>query len=438
MSDLIQTDPAFFLELVKQLPVDQLLQEINDRYDETTLVSKSGQISRSTMSLDYQNTPCVESRAEDIRVGRWYMNVHRGNVANLAFPPNNPKMVQILIAKAAMQKRCEIQLNHAQLSVQANRRYAISFRARADGPRCLCFGCARAEIPWDGLGVYEEIWLTAEWQNFEKVFVATADEDNARLLFDLGESNISVELSEVALRSLPERKTVSGHTKTLSNPFGLDRLPGISYIICATPRSGSNLLCEALSTTGMAGKPTEHFISWGRAVHAPEKLKSDVATSRNLTSGAYMRELFDEGTTANGVFGTKTMWRDFEVVIDKLKTLVECQNRPTQEVLDAVFPNLHYIYISRKDKVRQAVSLAKAAQSEEWELRGTKSHAETARKGNLVYDFDEISECHAQILEQEKAWEAYFDEASITPYRVIYETFIDSYEQTILDILTYY
>ncbi|HKF37998.1 MAG TPA: Stf0 family sulfotransferase, partial [Ktedonobacteraceae bacterium] len=32
-----------------------------------------------------------------------------------------------------------------------------------------------------------------------------------------------------------------------------------SYLTCATPRSGSTLLCEALSNTGLAGYPKEYF-----------------------------------------------------------------------------------------------------------------------------------------------------------------------------------
>ena len=32
-----------------------------------------------------------------------------------------------------------------------------------------------------------------------------------------------------------------------------------SYLICATQRSGSYLLCEALKNTGIAGKPEEYF-----------------------------------------------------------------------------------------------------------------------------------------------------------------------------------
>ena len=35
--------------------------------------------------------------------------------------------------------------------------------------------------------------------------------------------------------------------------------PALSYLICATPRSGSTLLCSALEDTGIAGHPEEHF-----------------------------------------------------------------------------------------------------------------------------------------------------------------------------------
>ena len=33
----------------------------------------------------------------------------------------------------------------------------------------------------------------------------------------------------------------------------------LSYLICATPRSGSTLLCAALGDAGLAGHPEEHF-----------------------------------------------------------------------------------------------------------------------------------------------------------------------------------
>jgi LPS sulfotransferase NodH len=36
-------------------------------------------------------------------------------------------------------------------------------------------------------------------------------------------------------------------------------VPRRSYLVCATPRSGSTLLCETLEQTGIAGRPREYF-----------------------------------------------------------------------------------------------------------------------------------------------------------------------------------
>jgi trehalose 2-sulfotransferase len=35
--------------------------------------------------------------------------------------------------------------------------------------------------------------------------------------------------------------------------------PVRSYLVCATPRSGSTLVCQALKGTGVAGRPEEYF-----------------------------------------------------------------------------------------------------------------------------------------------------------------------------------
>src|ERR1700749_1121749 len=39
----------------------------------------------------------------------------------------------------------------------------------------------------------------------------------------------------------------------------VDRGTFQAYLVCATPRSGSTLLCEMLRDTGLAGRPLEHF-----------------------------------------------------------------------------------------------------------------------------------------------------------------------------------
>src|SRR5215813_14914056 len=76
--------------------------------------------------------------------------------------------------------------------------------------------------------------------------------------------------------------------------------PHTSYLIMATPRSGSYLLCEGLIRTRLAGNPTEYF--------GPMQTQ---AIMQHLGTSNY-KECLDwiiaQGTTPNGVFGGKDIW----------------------------------------------------------------------------------------------------------------------------------
>lgn len=133
---------------------------------------------------------------------KWLFRVAGGNIASLIFPPDIPDMVRIAIKKVETKNSFDIQLNMPRLKVKSKHCYAVVFRARADSQRNIIVGFAKAYESWDNLGLYKNIELKAEWQNYDIEFVATADDDNARIHFDIGDSDISVELSSVSLRSL--------------------------------------------------------------------------------------------------------------------------------------------------------------------------------------------------------------------------------------------
>ncbi len=136
------------------------------------------------------------------------LRVAEGNEAHLVFPPDNPDMVRIAITKAETKTSYDIQLNQPRLKVKRGHRYLVNFLARADSLRNICFGFAKGHAPWTNLGLYSQIEVTPEWQSFETLFIATEDEDNARIHFDVGNSDVSVELSSVSLRSLSEGRFV--------------------------------------------------------------------------------------------------------------------------------------------------------------------------------------------------------------------------------------
>jgi hypothetical protein len=140
---------------------------------------------------------------EDPRARKWRLRTYEGNIAELLFPPEHSEMVRVEIYKTKTDVPWHIQLNQPQHTVEADGHYAVRFRARADRPRQMVVAFAENHPPWMALGFRKTVQLTTEWQTFDEAFVATVADDNARIHFDLGGSNISVEVSDVVLRSLP-------------------------------------------------------------------------------------------------------------------------------------------------------------------------------------------------------------------------------------------
>lgn len=155
-----------------------------------------------------RSVPADRIQKLDTREIKWCLRVAGGSFANLVFPSTNPEMVRIAIEKAGAGPSFNIQLNMPHLKAKSGHRYSINFRARADNPRNIIVGFSRAHDPWDNLGLYRNIELNTACQNFDIEFVATADENNARIHFDVGESKVPVELSEVVLCSLPDGEII--------------------------------------------------------------------------------------------------------------------------------------------------------------------------------------------------------------------------------------
>lgn len=144
----------------------------------------------------------ISNPSDEDRENKWRMQVSPGNVAYLVFPRETQDVVRIAITKAATAHPWHIQLNQDQISVKVRQRYVLTFRAKADRVRNIAAAVSLQHEPWF-LGLYKTIGLTQEWQTFELEFNATENDDNARIHFDVGGNAASVELSGVALRTVP-------------------------------------------------------------------------------------------------------------------------------------------------------------------------------------------------------------------------------------------
>jgi LPS sulfotransferase NodH len=124
--------------------------------------------------------------------------------------------------------------------------------------------------------------------------------------------------------------------------------PHTSYLICATPRSGSSLLAEALGSTNIAGRPKEYFLP---EEHPDWSKRWETTSYIGQPSGA-----IDVGMTPNGVFGAKIMWTNFFSLIASMRRITGDNHGQAHTLVSEFFPNLRYVWITRRDKVRQAVS----------------------------------------------------------------------------------
>ena len=178
--------------------------------------------------------------------------------------------------------------------------------------------------------------------------------------------------------------------------------PRRSYTIWFSQRTGSTLLCSALEDTGVAGKPAELFnIETGTDLLAHFSAE---------TPEILQQKIWDRGATANGVLGLKQgFWEPhMSYLIDAFRTFPGGADKSQAEVWENAFPNGKHIFMTRRNKVRLAVSWWKAIQSEEWHRKrgGTPSHKDISD----TYHFDAINHLLEQSVLREAGIQAFFTE----------------------------
>src|SRR5215213_901135 len=232
-----------------------------------------------------------------------------------------------------------------------------------------------------------------------------------------------------------------------------------SYLVCATPRSGSTLLCHLLTQTGIAGRPEEYFEAlrhsgiprrpteyFDRERHANiiERL-----AFREMPDGEqpqpnplwrpesydrYLDWVLERGTSANGVFGAKLMWGYLGDFADLLRGIEGNAGRAVPDLLGRVFPDLRYVQITRQDKVRQAVSLWKAVQTQAWRRDASAEHDPDREP---VFSFRAINYLVRLLTAHDASWDAYFLGLGHQPLTLTYEELAEAHQPVIRRVLTH-
>ena len=253
-------------------------------------------------------------------------------------------------------------------------------------------------------------------------------------------------------------------------------MPERSYIVCATPRSGSTLVCQALRETGIAGRPEEYFEALrhsgrprrpeeyfhgleDRSVldHLGERAEDFDPPPRsplwNRTAyDRFLEWVFETGTTPNGVFGTKMMWDYFGDFVSLLRNVPKYRDLPLADLLPTVFPDVTFIRVVRANKVRQAVSLWKAVQTAAWrqeepdapQLASMPEDSDSSpsyrdfvkeHRPPLRFHYRAIAHLLKRTIEHEAAWDAFFEHVRIRPMLLLYENFAADYTNSTISVL---
>lgn len=187
-----------------------------------------------------------------------------------------------------------------------------------------------------------------------------------------------------------------------------------SYLLCATPRSGSTLLCGLLESSGVAGHPASYFDRRILDVNAASWQVARPADGR--IDEAYVRQTLIAGRTPNGVFGGRVMAVTRPELVDDLAA---ASSGPTADLdlLTEHLGRLRFVHLRRRDVVAQAVSWAKSEQTHFW--HPGEEIAPGAQDPH--YDEDLIGQLVTKIEKFETQWTTWFAAQDIRPLEVAYE-----------------
>ncbi|WP_321965429.1 Stf0 family sulfotransferase [Paraburkholderia sp. J7] len=224
-------------------------------------------------------------------------------------------------------------------------------------------------------------------------------------------------------------------------PDKMEAVPGVpwiaptaTYVICTNPRSGSWLLSEGLTSTSLAGKPREWFNILEEQQH---RARWRMDTSTDLSFAKYLNIARAESTTSNGISGIKLHFYQLAELPRKMDAFGSLHDLAAPNLMTALFPRAKYVWLTRRDKVRQAISFVLAARTGEWWSMDGAATPNTGEGRNTDPEYDPyaIARREQALVENDSKWRCYFEENHIAPLIIYYEDLVSDYPGTIRSVL---
>lgn len=189
-----------------------------------------------------------------------------------------------------------------------------------------------------------------------------------------------------------------------------------SCFLCTTWRSGSTFLGDAVRSVADLDLSRERFY-----LNPQQASLGAVLRGRSLL--AFLDHLVDGEANRQGIFGTKVMWADFLPVLRRLRRIPDFRGGSDLDILRAVFPAPTFLFLTRTDKLRQAISFYRAAGSRVWHRddRGHLYVTPRPARSEPEYDRPALEAALERIGRSEQAWRGFFRSNAIEPLHLTYE-----------------
>lgn len=200
----------------------------------------------------------------------------------------------------------------------------------------------------------------------------------------------------------------------------------LTVIICSVPRSGSTLLARSLEATELFGNPREYF---------NEVLHPDYKKIQDKYIVDYMQDVYLKTRSNNGNWGFKIHYPDMKKLIFRIpkKYNVQC----FKSLIKTFFPISKIIFISRKNKIRQAISGVIAQQTHVFNIESLMEFDSFQHAQRLIYRSNNIKRGIINYLRQEQRWVRTFKGERIKYKTIWYEDYCKNYRMKMMNILKY-
>ena len=189
-------------------------------------------------------------------------------------------------------------------------------------------------------------------------------------------------------------KAVGRWKQRIAISLGLRPAPADrGYMILATPRSGSNYLCQLLASTGKLGNPLEFLNMAGGERYADP--------DRSPKPRRQLGVIRSTGATINGIYAVKLLPSNYLFARRKVDLFRD-------------LPNLRIVRLQRRDLLGQAISLLRVRQTGQF-MSSYPSSAEA------TYSERGIRSCLKALLGQEEMWDDVLRKAGVQPLVFDYE-----------------